>query len=381
MLGLVLGYLPLPQSGTDLYQSLKLVHETESLFVSPSHWDPVSCSRHQFSFLCDGGQMLISPKEIKDSLAGWRIDDTWLSIRFKMDHTLGWLEFCRRDENIWYSNDVSNITTDRGWSLSWDMNKFKIEANRYSPLHPVVAASHDQTLPPVGIRFHRRISICKISFDVAAQLTPHIRSPTPKITIYIGQKNKNIVWDTQSPSDQRNGVFHYEFFVRDYGVTVPTLYILGNGFYFGNRSMRRITYSNLVIREKFDHHIHNDWFAEYNEGAEERLSSTALKASLAEELPAELEFPHLADDRRCPQISDVNLNRFEGLDRVRQLREGVNVIVESRLPHQDTSYLYRYSDYPSRILGFVSSLDYPMLRIQLPNATRGNHYWYVYITR
>ena len=145
--------------------------------------------------------------------------------------------------------------------------------------------------------------------------------------------------------------------------------------------MRRITYSNLVIREKFDHHLHNDWFAEYKEGAEERLSSTSLKASLAQELPADLEFPLLADDRRCPQISELNFNRFDGLDRVRTLREGVNVFVESRLHHQDTSYLYRYSGYPSHILGFVSSLDYPMLRILLPNSTRGNHYWYVYVPR
>ena len=168
---------------------------------------------------------------------------------------------------------MDNITTEQGWSVTWDMKKLMPMA--------VQMIEYKQRIPLIMVfRFHRYISICEISLDVEAHLAPGEGSPLPNITIAFG---KDLLWNTSSLSHQQNGLFHFQFFVRDFGHPVKGFTIRGHGFSFANETIRRVRFSNLVIYEKFEHHVHDHLFVEFQEGAESRLSSAALKARFAEE--------------------------------------------------------------------------------------------------
>ena len=83
--------------------------------------------------------------------------------------------------------------------------------------------------------------------------------------------------------------FHYD--LDHYGLSVPGLYLFG--FYHGvgesasvNATERNlsVTISNLVIREKLEHLITDEWFKPYKRGLEDRIASQVLKAKLKESL-------------------------------------------------------------------------------------------------
>ena len=145
----------------------------------------------------------------------------------------------RRDENVWYSNDLSNITTERGWSLTWSFTKSR---RSFVPL----PSRAYEAIPPIGIAFHRRIAICQLSFDVEVEFPSDARFPVyhhpswyhkslPKMSVFHGldtPKNRRVKWITQSPyapfnrTDDRvshkianltSRKYHYEFYLGDYG--------------------------------------------------------------------------------------------------------------------------------------------------------------------
>ena len=262
---------------------------------------------------------------------------------------------------------MDNITNEQGWSLTWNMSKLSYsERFRFN-----------KSIPTFAFRFHRPISICTISFDVEAQIEPQEVLSSPNISIFIGATKGKLLHQTESPSKHWNGLLHYKFIVKDYGITVPGFIVSGGGFSFVNETIRRITFSNLVIHEKFDHHDHAGWLSEFHKGAETSLTSPVLKERLEKNLPAELEFPLLADDHRCPRMSEVNLHIMGATvsdDRKLRLREGVNVIVQSGLPYPHMNYFYRYLGHPSLTLGFVSYLNFPTMIIRLANST-GDLQW------
>ena len=301
----------------------------------------------------------------------------------------------RLHENIWYSNDATNITTDQGWALTWDVNKLKNLHEHYND----EAATEFNRIPLFAIDFHRQLYLCTISFDVEVPFLA-IEDPSswPEITIPIGVLSHFgfpiYKFETRGPSSQRNGtgeagsrILHYEFTVGDddYG-TVLSIRIKGGEIHsrYPNETLRRVVFSNLVVRERFRHHLHilGQWFGGFLDGAEARLSSVAIKALLEDHLSTHPDLQLLADNHTCPRISEAHFN-FRGGRRPGPLREGVNAfsfLFRSKWdehsqyipPHM--SYLYQFSDYPSRIFGFLA-LEGPSLEFSLPKLTSADHYW------
>ena len=95
---------PVTQSILNLYRSLQVSHTTGSVFLRAK--DTNSCSRHDHNFPATNDRPIITtPVEMMRRYEG--------------------LPNFRLHENIWYSDDATNITTDQGWALTWDVNKLK----------------------------------------------------------------------------------------------------------------------------------------------------------------------------------------------------------------------------------------------------------------
>ena len=105
---------PIPQSTTNLYRCLQITHTIESRF-SKVDWDPRLCSHHQHNF--DEGPLLIAPDQIKRVVRQKLAQNDVYSFFYKLN----------QQEEVRYSNDVGNITTERGWSLTWTVKHNDID--------------------------------------------------------------------------------------------------------------------------------------------------------------------------------------------------------------------------------------------------------------
>ena len=373
---------PIPQSTTNLYRCLQITHTIESRF-SKVDWDPRLCSHHQHNF--DEGPLLIAPDQIKRVVRQKLAQNDVYSFFYKLN----------QQEEVRYSNDVGNITTERGWSLTWTVKHNDVNV---------------QTIPPIGIAFHRRMAICEVSFDLEVFF---FQLNEPSIAIYCGKGCQELPimenWIIRGPSskpplsslDESSGQkHHFEFSLRDYRKTLPALYIvgflIGTFDLYNGTNQTQVTISNLVVREKFDHHVNKEWFADWKEGAKQRLSSASLRQRLGSRLPAAMEFSRFADkelelEQSRTRVSNVSLfinkrSYINGHSKAlkRNLSEGVNVWSELRPKslgqevHESSpwnSYFYRFSEYPAHVIGFVSRLIAPVIHFDLPKFAPEDQYW------
>ena len=292
-----------------------------------------------------------------------------------------------KNENVWFDEeDIFNITTKFGWSMIWDVAKFNrsmetiIHVPELLQMPNTSITSITGLIPPIALTFHRRLSYCKMSFDAEIFVESEQGSEPSELyvsfLIYIGVTGKMhpVYKKLISETPPEDGKYHFEFISRDnHGITVHGVYLFPH--YFGvssiNGTKRQVVISNLEIFEKFVHQTDGEWYQPYKKNAEARLSSESLKTKLEENLGTSF-----SEGQAIGSIAsgrNVCLSSLKGPVRI---REGVTLFIYHQEKYwQDRNYIYKYSNYPFHMVGFIEYIKHFSLWFQLLGDNPGENHW------
>ena len=121
--------------------------------------------------------------------------------RFSHDAMGGEIYKFVMNENIWFDKDtIFNITTEFGWSMTWDVSKFNraievamLNNNPNSSDTTILAKSFAGIIPPIALGFHRHLSLCKLAFDIEFFAESKPVNLSIMFTLYIGVQKEFLV--------------------------------------------------------------------------------------------------------------------------------------------------------------------------------------------
>ena len=160
-------------------------------------------------------------------------------------------------------------------------------------------------------------------------------------------------------SPNQSLVFRYDSSFNEYGFVAKGVRLIGwfDGVPLGNISQRELVVSNLTIYENMDFHVGDQWFADFKEGLDERLTSAHLLTALKQKLPAQiLDGP---DQAAKPKLTLTYRELVIPL--------GPEVIpIRSLDALWTTSYVYHSNEYPAYCVTLAERMKSLELRVELP---------------